>query len=188
MRAGSCNLPPWEWPPKGTGATGLLRSGAASGRIARAARSSHLATMADAAQSRRDAARDGFHRDLMGADQRERELIKSGEEVERARIESYDRLVREAQLRYAQTRKADGGVDAGGPGPGLYLEITRLESEIASKDEELKDMSTMLQSARNEIARLNKALQDELRAQRDSAVAELAQKKRRRVDDDAAAN
>ena len=49
-------------------------------------------------------------------------------------------------------------------------------------------MSTMLQSARNEIARLNKALQDELRAQRDSAVAELAQKKRHRVDDDAAAN
>ena len=49
-------------------------------------------------------------------------------------------------------------------------------------------MSTMLQSARNEIARLNKALQDELRAQRDSAVAELAQKKRRRLDDDDAAN
>ena len=39
-----------------------------------------------------------------------------------------------------------------------------------------------------EIARLNEALQDELRAQRDSAVAELAQKKRGRVDDDAAAN
>ena len=43
-----------------------------------------------------------------------------------------------------------------------------------------------LEAARNEIARLNKALQDELRAQRDSAVSELAQKKRRRVDDDAA--
>ena len=45
-----------------------------------------------------------------------------------------------------------------------------------------------LEMVRKEIARLNEALQDELRAQRDSAVAELAQKKRRRVDDAAAAN
>ena len=45
-----------------------------------------------------------------------------------------------------------------------------------------------LAAAQKEIARLNEALQDELRAQRDSAVAELAQKKRRRVDDAAAAN
>ena len=127
-------------------------------------------------------------REQAEADKREQEEIKAYEELERARIESYDRLVREAQLRYARTRKADGGVDAGGPGPGPYLEIARLESDIASKDEDLKAMSTMLQSARNEIARLNKALQDELRAQRDSAVAELAQKKRPRVDAAAAAN
>ena len=125
-------------------------------------------------------------REQAEADKREQEEIKAYEELQRARIESYDRLVREAQLRYAQTRKADGGVDAGGPGPGLYLEITRLESIIASKDEELKAMSTMLQSERNEIARLNKALQDELRSR--AAVAELALKKRPRVDDDAAAN
>ena len=125
-------------------------------------------------------------REQAEADKREQEEIKAYEEIRRARIESYDRLVREAQLRYAQTRKADGGVDAGGPGPGLYLEITRLESIIASKDEELKAMSTMLQSERNEIARLNEALQDELRSR--AAVAELALKKRRRVDDDAAAN
>ena len=124
-------------------------------------------------------------REQAEADKREQEEIKAYEELQRARIESYDRLVREAQLRYAQTRKADGGVDAGGPGPGLYLEITRLESIIASKDEELKAMSTMLQSERNEIARLNKALQDELRSR--AAVAELALKKRRRVDDDDAA-
>ena len=162
--------------------------------LARAARSSHLATMADAAQPRQPTLRRlvDYRRDMAReqaeADKREQEEIKAYEEIKRARIESYDRLVREAQLRYARTRKADGGVDAGGPGPGLYLEITRLESIIASKDEELKAMSTMLQSARNEIARLNKALQDELRAQRDSAVAELAQKKRRRLDDDAAAN
>ena len=124
-------------------------------------------------------------REQAEADKREQEEIKAYEEIRRARIESYDRLVREAQLRYAQTRKADGGVDAGGPGPGLYLEITRLESIIASKDEELKAMSTMLQSERNEIARLNEALQDELRSR--AAVAELALKKRRRVDDDDAA-
>ena len=161
---------------------------AASGRICARRAQRHFATMADAAQSRRDAARDGFYRDLMGADQREQELIKSGEELERAHIESYDRLVREAQRRHAETRKADGGVDAGGPGPGAYLEIARLESVIASKDVMLKALSTMLDAERKAVKRLNEALQNELRAQRDSAVVELAQKKRPRVDDAAAAN
>ena len=62
----------------------------------------------------------------------------------------------------------------------------------AAKDEKIRANNRAdkalddLEAARNEIARLNKALQDELRAQRDSAVSELAQKKRRRVDDDAA--
>ena len=62
----------------------------------------------------------------------------------------------------------------------------------AAKDEKIRANNRAdkalddLEAARKEIARLNKALQDELRAQRDSAVAELAQKKRRRVDDAAA--
>ena len=62
----------------------------------------------------------------------------------------------------------------------------------AAKDEKIRANNRAdkalddLEAARKEIARLNKALQDELRAQRDSAVAELTQKKRRRVDDAAA--
>ena len=100
--------------------------------------------MADAAQPRQPTLRRlvDYRRDMAReqaeADKREQEEIKAYEELERARIESYDRLVREAQLRYARTRKADGGVDAGGPGPGAYLEIARLESVIASKDAMLK--------------------------------------------------
>ena len=62
----------------------------------------------------------------------------------------------------------------------------------AAKDEKIRANNRAdkalddLEAARKEIARLNKALQDELRAQRDSAVSELAQRKRRRVDDAAA--
>ena len=162
--------------------------------LARAARSSHLATMADAAQPRQPTLRRlvDYRRDMAReqaeADKREQEEIKAYEEIRRARIESYDRLVREAQRRHAETRKADGGVDAGGPGPGAYLEIARLESVIASKDAMLKVLSTMLDAERKQVKRLNEALQNELRAQRDSAVVELAQKKRPRVDDAAAAN
>ena len=79
------------------------------------------------------------------------------------------------------TRSGLGGGDAGRPGPGHYVEIAVLKGTV-------EKLEIKLAAAQKEIARLNEALQDELRAQRDSAVAELAQKKRRRVDDAAAAN
>ena len=78
------------------------------------------------------------------------------------------------------TRSGLGG-DAGRPGPGHYVEIAVLKGTVGK-------LEIKLAAAQKEITRLNEALQDELRAQRDSAVAELAQKKRRRVDDAAAAN
>ena len=78
------------------------------------------------------------------------------------------------------TRSGLGG-DAGRPGPGHYVEIAVLKGTV-------EKLEIKLAAAQKEIARLNEALQDELRAQRDSAVTELAQKKRRRLDDDAAAN
>ena len=78
------------------------------------------------------------------------------------------------------TRSGLGG-DAGRPGSGHYVEIAVLKGTVGK-------LEIKLAAAQKEITRLNEALQDELRAQRDSAVAELAQKKRRRVDDAAAAN
>jgi len=67
-------------------------------------------------------------------------------------------------------------------------EANRMRREVSKTREKNRCLEDELKDAREEIARLNEALQDELRAQRDSAVAELAQKKRRRLDDDAAAN
>ena len=67
-------------------------------------------------------------------------------------------------------------------------ENNRLRREASKTREKNRCLEDELKDSRKEIARLNEALQDELRAQRDSAVAELAQKKRRRLDDDAAAN
>ena len=96
-------------------------------------------------------------------------------------VKERGRSERLAQSQNASTRSARGGVDAGGPGPGHYIAIAELKVALGK-------LEVKLEAAQKEIARLNKALQDELRAQRDSAVAELAQKKRRRVDDAAAAN
>ena len=67
-------------------------------------------------------------------------------------------------------------------------EANRMRREVSKTREKNRCLEDELKDAREEIARLNEALQDELRAQRDSAVAELAQKKRRRLDDDATAN
>ena len=79
------------------------------------------------------------------------------------------------------TRSGLGGGDAGRPGPGHYVEIAVLKGTVGK-------LEIKLAAAQKEIARLNEALQDVLRTRLDSAVAELAQKKRPRIDDDAAAN
>ena len=99
--------------------------------------------------------------------------------VTQRQIEMLGTLERTAQEQNHLTRSGLGGGDAGRPGPGHYVEIAVLKGTV-------EKLEIKLEAAQKEIARLNKALQDELRAQRDSAVAELAQKKRRRVDDAAA--
>ena len=101
--------------------------------------------------------------------------------VTQRQIEMLGTLERTAQEQNHLTRSGLGGGDAGRPGPGHYVEIAVLKGTVGK-------LEIKLAAAQKEIARLNEALQDELRAQRDSAVAELAQKKRPRVDDDAAAN
>jgi hypothetical protein len=101
--------------------------------------------------------------------------------VTQRQIEMLGTLERTAQEQNHLTRSGLGGGDAGRPGPGHYVEIAVLKGTVGK-------LEIKLAAAQKEITRLNEALQDELRAQRDSAVAELAQKKRRRVDDDAAAN
>ena len=107
--------------------------------------------------------------------------LKSDFLVTQREIEMLGTLDRTAQEQNHLTRNGLGGVNAGGPGPGQYVEIAVLKGTVGK-------LEIKLAAAQKEIARLNEALQDELRAQRDSAVAELAQKKRRRVDDAAAAN
>ena len=101
--------------------------------------------------------------------------------VTQQEIEFLGRLDRTAQEQNHLTRNGLGGVDAGGPGPGHYVEMAVLKGTVGK-------LEIKLAAAQKEIARLNQALQDVLRTRLDSAVAELAQKKRRRVDDDAAAN
>ena len=90
-------------------------------------------------------------------------------------IKRLGHLDRAAQRENRATRTGKGGVDSGGPGPGHYGEMAVLKGTVGK-------LEIKLAAAQKEIARLNEALQDELRAQRDSAVAELAQKKRRRLD------
>ena len=280
-----------QWPSKGTGATGLLRSGAASGRICARRAQRHFATMTDAAHDQRKTSLEAFLADCdkLDADGDNKELITIVRNAERENFEAEfrGRIERKIQKEAMQTRVSYGGLDAGGPGPdwgkvivdlgterdelkakweaadkevkrlnqvnfelvtarhgplrprkraliqdgdagarqfqsadGVLVDasgfITRLPGEDdlayqercydrldveferathaynAAKDEKIRANNRAdkalddLEAARNEIARLNKALQDELRAQRDSAVAELAQKKRRRVDDAAA--
>ena len=99
--------------------------------------------------------------------------------VTQRQIEMLGTLERTAQEQNHLTRSGLGGGDAGRPGPGHYVEIAVLKGTVGK-------LEIKLAAAQKEITRLNEALQDELRAQRDSAVAELAQKKRRRVDDAAA--
>ena len=101
--------------------------------------------------------------------------------VTQQEIEFLGRLDRTAQEQNHLTRNGLGGVDAGGPGPGHYVEMAVLKGTVGK-------LEIKLAAAQKEIARLNQALQDVLRTRLDSAVAELAQKKRRRLDDDAAAN
>jgi len=97
--------------------------------------------------------------------------------VTQQEIEFLGRLDRTAQEQNHLTRNGLGGVDAGGPGPGHYVEMAVLKGTVGK-------LEIKLAAAQKEIARLNEVLQDELRARRDSAVAELALKKRPRVDDD----
>ena len=99
--------------------------------------------------------------------------------VTQRQIEMLGTLERTAQEQNHLTRSGLGGGDAGRPGPGHYVEIAVLKGTVGK-------LEIKLAAAQNGITRLNEALQDELRAQRDSAVSELAQKKRRRVDDAAA--
>ena len=101
--------------------------------------------------------------------------------VTQQEIEFLGRLDRTAQEQNHLTRNGLGGVDAGGPGPGHYVEMAVLKGTVGK-------LEIKLAAAQKEIARLNEALQDVLRTRLDSAVAELAQKKRPRIDDDAAAN
>ena len=105
--------------------------------------------------------------------------------VTQRQIEMLGTLERTAQEQNHLTRNGLGGVDAGGPGPGHYVEMAVLKGTVGK-------LEIKLAAAQKEIARLNQALQDVLRTRLDSAVAELAaslaQKKRARVDDDAAAN
>ncbi|CAH0363719.1 unnamed protein product [Pelagomonas calceolata] len=111
--------------------------------------------------------------------------LKSDFLVTQREIEMLGTLDRTAQEQNHLTRNGLGGVDAGGPGPGHYVEMAVLKGTVGK-------LEIKLAAAQKEIARLNEALQDVLRTRLDSAVAELAaslaQKKRSRVDDDAAAN
>ena len=100
--------------------------------------------------------------------------------VTQRQIEMLGTLERTAQEQNHLTRSGLGG-DAGRPGPGHYVEIAVLKGTVGK-------LEIKLAAAQKEIARLNEALQDVLRTRLDSAVAELAQKKRPRIDDDAAAN
>ena len=101
--------------------------------------------------------------------------------VTQRQIEMLGTLERTAQEQNHLTRSGLGGGDAGRPGPGHYVEIAVLKGTVGK-------LEIKLAAAQKEIARLNEALQDVLRTRLDSAVAELAQKKRPRIDDDAAAN
>ena len=111
--------------------------------------------------------------------------LKSDFLVTQREIEMLGTLDRTAQEQNHLTRNGLGGVDAGGPGPGHYVEMAVLKGTVGK-------LEIKLAAAQKEIARLNQALQDVLRTRLDSAVAELAaslvQEKRARVDDDAAAN
>lgn len=78
-------------------------------------------------------------------------------------VKQRGRLERTAQIQNLGTRNARGGVDADGPGPGPYLEIAELKGMVGK-------LEVKLETALAEIARLNEALQDELRAQRDKST------------------
>ena len=127
----------------------------------------------------------------LAADEAELRSFRSGLdflETQRA-IKRLGHLDRDAQRENHLTRiqkqnhltRSGLGGDAGRPGSGHYVEIAVLKGTVGK-------LEIKLAAAQKEIARLNEALQDLLRTRLDSAVAELAQKKRPRIDDDAAAN
>jgi len=128
-----------------------------SGRIRSRRSQQHLTIIADAAQhvERAMQALDAYELDEeedRGRSHRSQRdfLITEMEVKQRGRLE------RTAQIQNLGTRNAQGGVDAGGPGPGHY-ELKGMVGKLEVK----------LEIAQAEIARMNEALLNEVRVQRD---------------------
>ena len=99
-----------------------------------------------------------------------------------SQIKKQGQLERLAQSQNAGTRRARGGVDVGGPGPGHYIEIAQLKVALGK-------LEVKLEAAQTENARLHQMNLELVTARHDALLSDIVRpKKRPRVDDDAAAN
>ncbi len=108
--------------------------------------------------------------------------FEAHEPPEKFSLESVRRVVGESELQHLQ--KSYDELAGHHEYAIQYARLARRARHAAWREKE--QVLDDLKDARKEIARLNEVLQDELRSR--ATVAELAQKKRPRVDDDAAAN
>ena len=94
-----------------------------------------------------------------------------------SQIKKQGQLERLAQKQNAGTRRARGGVDLGGPGPGHYIEIAQLKVALGK-------LEVKLEAAQTENARLHQVNLELVTARHDALLSEVARpKKRARVED-----